>query len=437
MKITAFIDLFRKGYRLRNPEGLKNAAAWSGFLIAVAGLIKTYGIELSWLTPELIDYYAGTAAAIFGSVVFGSHLVTSRKIGLPFLEPKSMPAPALVDSESWKALDPVKPAHEITPTIGDAGRYDRARLENSRQFISVPALQHGLTFAQVRREFGKTPGTYALRPAWIKVRGCLFRLDDDAKHNAGEYTYKFLHDGLPAVEVPWTPTNEDLRATDWLIIDSFTDDSSEYIFPAQPDVGCQVKIADYDGGLVMEKDYCITPDGVVQELTDQAKAKPKVVANKEGYNLKARRYIELLKKKNVQAFLKMIRYAEGTSDPEHYFVQYSYAPFTDYSDKPRKIIEANGYRSSAAGAYQIINRTWDDIQRALSLPDFSPLSQDVAALWLIERDNQLRNVINGDVDAAIKGVGDTWSSFPDNNYGQPKRSLASLKDQYEKARNLS
>jgi muramidase (phage lysozyme) len=57
--------------------------------------------------------------------------------------------------------------------------------------------------------------------------------------------------------------------------------------------------------------------------------------------------------------------------------------FTSYVDHPRKLISLPklGIKSSAAGRYQFLLSTWDDLHTRLGtrvLPDFSPESQDRA-----------------------------------------------------------
>ena len=84
-----------------------------------------------------------------------------------------------------------------------------------------------------------------------------------------------------------------------------------------------------------------------------------------------------------------------------------------------------GKTSSAAGRYQFLQGTWDEARNALGLPDFSPESQDAAAVWLAERDYAKRT--NGrklwdDLDSAqgnpsklnfIGGaLSGTWTSLP-------------------------
>lgn len=56
------------------------------------------------------------------------------------------------------------------------------------------------------------------------------------------------------------------------------------------------------------------------------------------------------------------------------------ASFRGYTGFP----EWEGFGGShAAGAYQLEPGTWRWIQRQLQLPDFSPASQNIAALWLL------------------------------------------------------
>lgn len=121
---------------------------------------------------------------------------------------------------------------------------------------------------------------------------------------------------------------------------------------------------------------------------------------------------------NVGAFLAMIRAAEGTADEYGYQALYGYKRgdmskiFTDFSDHPRVRVMAHGRPTSVAGAYQMQIGTWDDARRALGLPDFSPQSQDRAAVWLIDkRHKALPDVIAGKAQAAINRLRKEWDSF--------------------------
>lgn len=127
---------------------------------------------------------------------------------------------------------------------------------------------------------------------------------------------------------------------------------------------------------------------------------------------------------NVQAFLSMIRIGEGTADANGYSEFFGGSHFSDFSKHPNVAHTAGGYTSTAAGAYQILYSTWTEAQAALSLPDFSPASQDLAAVWLIKRRGALADVINGAVDAAIAKCNREWASLAGSPYGQPVLSLA-------------
>jgi muramidase (phage lysozyme) len=47
-----------------------------------------------------------------------------------------------------------------------------------------------------------------------------------------------------------------------------------------------------------------------------------------------------------------------------------------------------GRETHAAGAYQFEPATWAEIVAAIGLPDFSPASQDIGALWLLRHHSQ-------------------------------------------------
>lgn len=122
---------------------------------------------------------------------------------------------------------------------------------------------------------------------------------------------------------------------------------------------------------------------------------------------------------NQAAFLAMIRRAEtGTDGPDAYRMFFGGTYFDTFEGHPNVIHTANGIRSTAAGAYQIRYATWTDIRRALGPIDFSPESQDAAAVWLIQRRGALEDVRAGRFDVAVGKLGQEWASLPSSQYGQ-------------------
>jgi muramidase (phage lysozyme) len=148
-------------------------------------------------------------------------------------------------------------------------------------------------------------------------------------------------------------------------------------------------------------------------------------------------YADALKHPNVRAFLAVIRAGEGTADQDGYRRHFGGALFDSFADHPRKAITAglgkNKYTSTAAGAYQFLSRTWDECQAALSLPDFSPASQDLAAVFLIDRRKALQDVIDGRIEDAIRKCAREWASLPTSPYGQPVKTMEQALATYAKA----
>lgn len=120
-----------------------------------------------------------------------------------------------------------------------------------------------------------------------------------------------------------------------------------------------------------------------------------------------------LQNNNVKAFLALIRYGESANTGDAYSMLYGGGHFSDYTDHPRQFFTlADGRRTSAAGAYQITWTTWQWVSTLGSLPDFSPHSQDLAALLLIKRRGALADVIAGNFDRAIAKCRNEWTSLP-------------------------
>lgn len=136
---------------------------------------------------------------------------------------------------------------------------------------------------------------------------------------------------------------------------------------------------------------------------------------------------------NTQAFLSMIAWSEGTSGPDGYRTLFGGGTFDSYADHPRIYVPFRNTSSSAAGRYQILARTWDSLQNKLHLPDFSPDSQDQAAIELIRQRGALNDVRAGRVSDAINKCAKVWASLPGAGYNQPERKLAALQQVYADA----
>lgn len=135
------------------------------------------------------------------------------------------------------------------------------------------------------------------------------------------------------------------------------------------------------------------------------------------------KYAAELANHNVKAFLALIRYTEGAG----YRTLFGGGTFGSFDDHPRtsvtKKLGGKPITSTAAGAYQFLSRTWDECAKACNLDDFSPLSQDIAALFLIERRRALNAVIEGDWKTALERCNREWASLPGSPYGQPTKTL--------------
>ena len=142
------------------------------------------------------------------------------------------------------------------------------------------------------------------------------------------------------------------------------------------------------------------------------------------------------KNPNVKAFLDTIAWAEGTARPDGYRLLFTGAKFSSLADHPREIrCELSGTQrrcSSAAGRYQFLETTWDEVALELGLTDFSPFSQDLAAIELIKRNGALVDVELRRFESAIGKLAPIWASLPGNGYGQPQKSTKELKAVYQK-----
>lgn len=143
-----------------------------------------------------------------------------------------------------------------------------------------------------------------------------------------------------------------------------------------------------------------------------------------------------------QKLLKTIRFAEGTAGPQGYRTKFGGGLFKDFSRHPNEVVKSGGYASAAAGAYQFLPGTFASQQKRLNLPDFGPVSQDLAALILArEKLMPLGGLAalkkEGFSPRVANALASTWASIPTlsgkSYYGQPVKSLSSLQNVFNSA----
>ena len=151
--------------------------------------------------------------------------------------------------------------------------------------------------------------------------------------------------------------------------------------------------------------------------------------------------------RNVLAFLDMLAWSElgekilEQSD-DGYNVIVGSLPgrlitFDDYSRHPNRLISLPRYgiKSTAAGRYQFLKRTWDAIVRVYGFRGrFIPEAQDLAAIKLLTECKAMPAIQNGRIGDAINLAAPIWASLPGAGYGQREHALAKLLGIYAEER---
>ena len=139
----------------------------------------------------------------------------------------------------------------------------------------------------------------------------------------------------------------------------------------------------------------------------------------------------------VRAMLDTIAFAEGADYNTNYGGK-SFDTSKGWSH-PRNKVDGGRWASDAAGKYQFLSTTWDEVAGQLGLKDFSPRSQDIAALRLIERRGvDLGALAAGDPGAdTFAKLAPEWASLPTREgksfYGQPVKGLDKLMGRYRQS----
>jgi lysozyme len=107
--------------------------------------------------------------------------------------------------------------------------------------------------------------------------------------------------------------------------------------------------------------------------------------------------------------------------------------FQGYADHPRIKVDIARLHiySTAAGRYQIMEKTWDEIAAQSGLKDFSPANQDHACVKLVIRRGAMEHVEQGEIEEAIYKCNQEWASFPGEPYGQGAQRMPRLLAHYQ------
>lgn len=128
---------------------------------------------------------------------------------------------------------------------------------------------------------------------------------------------------------------------------------------------------------------------------------------------------------NMRKMLNLIASSEGVK--HGYNTLFGNQQFNNLGTHPniRKAFKQTDGRTNfttAAGRYQFLNGTWNNLAKQYGFRDFSPQSQDLGAIALIAGRGALDDVLNGRWESAIRKLGKEWASLPSSTYKQGKRS---------------
>ncbi len=135
----------------------------------------------------------------------------------------------------------------------------------------------------------------------------------------------------------------------------------------------------------------------------------------------------------IRAFLQALRLGEGTKGANGYRTLYGGTLFESFARHPCRPIKAAGITSTAAGAYQFLAATWDEVAKQYGLEDFTPHSQDLGAVALLYRRGAVDAILSGRIETAVALCAKEWASLPGSPYGQPTITMARFLAEYRSA----
>lgn len=135
----------------------------------------------------------------------------------------------------------------------------------------------------------------------------------------------------------------------------------------------------------------------------------------------------LLRDPRVRALLDAIAYGEA----DDYNEIVGGERFSDFSRHPNKYVRK--FDSTAAGRYQFNRATWREIAPKTGVTDFSPHSQDLAAIQLMVQEGMIESLFKGNLPQAILRGNNRWASLEGAPYGQKTLPLNTTIAAYNRA----
>jgi lysozyme len=142
---------------------------------------------------------------------------------------------------------------------------------------------------------------------------------------------------------------------------------------------------------------------------------------------------KLLNHPNIRAFLAMIGESEGANYQTLVHAGRKNSAIKDLSRHPNKLMGSGRLRSTAAGRYQFLYRTWIRFEKSLGLTDFSPKSQDLAAVAQLAEVGAIQPILQGNIELAIKKSNKIWASFTGSPYNQNPHPISKMLNWYRAA----
>lgn len=147
------------------------------------------------------------------------------------------------------------------------------------------------------------------------------------------------------------------------------------------------------------------------------------------------RYSQAYVEKNTNAMLSLIGNTEGTGSCYNFMV--GHKTFASFAEHPNLAQPFGSQKSTAAGRYQFLYGTWQEVSRANGFSTFAPVNQDVAATYYMDSKGfatPSKFLSKFDFEEVMDSLSYSWASLPPGRYGQPSKTMEQAWTIYQRYR---